>query len=83
MTRVPTALFILAFLSGPVLAQSQRPDFDSLDINGDGVVTIAEFATVYPTKGILLFAAVDQDGDGEVTVDEYALLTPPFSVAGH
>lgn len=81
MNRLPAGVLVLALLSGPSLAQPVKPGFDSIDINGDGVITLAEFGTVFPSHGPRLFSIIDRNRDGEITIDEYALLTPPIEVA--
>ena len=58
---------------GPAVAQQgegRRVSFDTLDADGDGLVTQAELAAFGAVRVDQWFAATDADGDGRLTVDE-------------
>lgn len=61
-------------LSAPLvaLAERGRPDFESLDSDGDGAVTLAEFEAGAPTPPTLaeIFDRLDADGDGLLSESE-------------
>jgi Ca2+-binding EF-hand superfamily protein len=80
MTRFSIGIFVLALLGAPAFGEP-TPGFASLDMNGDGTVNLAEFATLYPIDSALAFEKLDRDGDGRLTADEYALMTPRLTVA--
>ena len=69
-----TKVLTLALLSGLVLAAGaaqadnhrERPDFATLDLNGDGALTFEEMQG----RGAARFAAMDSDGDGALSVAE-------------
>ncbi len=69
-------IFVIAMIPGLVMmagaAQAQgprdRPDFATLDLNGDGVVTQEEIAA----RGEARFAAADSNGDGALSAEELA-----------
>lgn len=80
MTRLSIGLFVLAFLGGPAFGQAAKPGFDSLDMNKNGTVSLAEFATLFPNDSARAFEHLDRDRDGELTVAEYALMTPRLTL---
>lgn len=69
-----TRILTVALLSGLVLAAGaaqadghrERPDFATLDLNGDGALTLEEMQA----RGAARFAAMDSDGDGALSVAE-------------
>lgn len=69
-------LLAMALLSGLVMTASavqaqdkrERPDFATLDADGDGAVTQAELQAHAAAR----FAAIDADGSGAVTAEELA-----------
>lgn len=71
-----TKILTAALLSGLVLtagaAQAEnhreRPDFATLDINGDGALTLEEMQA----RGEARFAEIDTDGDGALSAAELA-----------
>jgi hypothetical protein len=81
MTRLSIGLLVLALMGGPALADSAKPGFESLDMNRDGSVSLAEFATLYPTDSATSFEYLDRDRNGELSVDEYALMPTRLTVA--
>jgi len=52
------------------------PALDRLDENGDGILTVEEFAANRTDHSVMLFYVLDQDGDGFISAEEYEL--PPF-----
>jgi sugar lactone lactonase YvrE len=44
--------------------------FDTMDANGDGVVTYSEALTALPGLTVAVFNAVDADGNGQVSAEE-------------
>lgn len=56
-----------------VLADWGRPDFSSLDSNGDGVVSLSEFeaGAPKPPTPAEIFSRIDSDGDGSLTEAEF------------
>ncbi len=81
MTRVTIGLLVLALLGSPAFGQSAKPGFESLDMNRDGAISLAEFATLYPTDSATTFKYLDRDRDGQLSVDEYALMPSRLTVA--
>lgn len=67
-------ILMAALLSGVVLAAGaaqaedhrERPDFATLDLNGDGFLSLEELQT----QGEARFADVDTNGDGGLSADE-------------
>ena len=59
--------------------QHERPQFSSLDLDGDGVVTFAEFeqSAVPNNEHATIFGHIDADGDGELTEAEFTSHKPP------
>jgi Ca2+-binding EF-hand superfamily protein len=81
MTRFCIGIFVLALLGAPAFGEPATPGFASLDMNEDGTVNLAEFATLYPIDSALAFEMLDRDGDGRLTADEYEQMTPRLTVA--
>lgn len=73
-----TKILTAALLSGLVMAagaaqaenQRERPDFATLDVNGDGALTLEEMQA----RGEARFAEMDTDGDGALSAAELAAL---------
>ena len=68
-------ILMAALLSGVVMAagavsaqpdQRERPDFATLDTNGDGALTLEELQA----RGEARFAQADTDGDGALSAEE-------------
>ena len=67
-------ILMTALLSGVVMTaaaaqgaeQRERPDFATLDLNGDGGITLEEMQA----QGAAWFAEADTDGDGALSVAE-------------
>lgn len=57
----------------------ERPDFSSLDLDSDGVVTLAEFeqSNVPNNEHATIFGHIDADGDGQITEEEFTSHKPP------
>jgi Ca2+-binding EF-hand superfamily protein len=81
MTRFCIGIFVLALIGGPALGEPAKPGFASLDMNEDGTVSLAEFATLFPIDSAQAFEHLDRDRDGRLTDSEYALMTPRLTVA--
>ena len=68
-----TILLTLAFAAAPALAQSEEPlrqllaDFDRIDANGDGVISIAEYRDLQ----IARWPRIDRNADGYLSVDDF------------
>ena len=63
-----------------------RSFFDQIDLDGDGSITLADFARSLATFGIqgdpqALFNSLDVDGDGTVTFPEFEQHAPAFMSA--
>lgn len=73
-----TALTLAAFLgfaaTGGALAQSL--EFNALDANGDGVITLEELQVAIPDITEENFALLDTDGDGVLSPLEFETLVP-------
>ena len=69
-----TKILMAALLSGLVMTagavqaqeQRERPDFSTLDLNGDGALTLEEMQA----RGEARFAEQDANGDGALSADE-------------
>lgn len=59
--------------AGPALAQSGEPirqvlaDFDRIDVDGDGVISIAEYRALQ----IARWPRIDRNGDGYLTLEDF------------
>ncbi len=57
-----------------------KPDFSSMDTNGDGVISYAEFSAKKPPHGEdaqTIFDEIDSDGNGEISEQEVNDHKPP------
>lgn len=65
-----TALLIAALLAGAASAQGGRGavDFSTLDVSGDGLLTVEDFETRQAER----FAEMDANSDGSVDAEEFA-----------
>jgi Ca2+-binding EF-hand superfamily protein len=61
------------------MPKHERPEFSSLDLDGDGSVTYDEFeqSEVPNNEHAIIFGHIDADGDGALTEDEYTNHKPP------
>ncbi|MEP1386041.1 MAG: EF-hand domain-containing protein [Paraglaciecola sp.] len=61
------------------MQRGERPSFSSLDLDGDGVVTFAEFeqSDVPNNEHATIFGHIDADGDGQITEEEFTSHKPP------
>lgn len=57
----------------------ERPEFSSLDLDGDGSVSFAEFeqSKVPNDNHATIFGHIDADGDGVLTEEEFTSHKPP------
>jgi len=64
---------------GKDISKHERPQFSSLDLDGDGSVTYAEFeqSKVPNNDQATIFGHIDADGDGVLTEEEYTSHKPP------
>lgn len=63
---------VAAAFAGPALAQAV--DFDSIDIDQSGTITLPELQAVLPDVTEETFAAIDTDGSGDLDRDEFAAI---------
>lgn len=68
MTRTMLATGLALTLAVPAMAQGG--DFATLDANGDGFVTMAEFQAVMPDVSVDAFMEADADADGALSEEE-------------
>lgn len=61
-------------LTGGAFAQAL--DFNSLDANGDGVISMEELQAAIPDLTPESFAMLDTDADGALSAEEFAALMP-------
>lgn len=54
-----------------LFAGSAFAAFSDMDANGDGALSVDEFATAFPDASTDAFAAIDVNADGGVTEEEY------------
>ncbi len=66
LALVPLVAGAQGFGHGPRAAGGERPSFETLDADGDGNLTVAEFKAQAAGK----FAEVDTNGDGVLSVEE-------------
>ena len=61
------------------MLRPERPQFSSLDLDEDGIVTYAEFeqSKVPNDDHAIIFGHIDADGDGEITEEEFTSHKPP------
>ena len=57
-------------LTFAVPAMAQEADFATLDANGDGFVTMAEFQAVMPEVSVDAFMQADANADGALNEEE-------------
>lgn len=69
MTKIASFTFVVA-MTLPALAISQVAS--SLDVNGDGVLTIDEVQASYPEMSADSFSVMDLNADGALNADEVA-----------
>jgi Ca2+-binding EF-hand superfamily protein len=64
---------------GKDMPRGERPQFSSLDLDGDGSVTYAEFeqSDVPNNEHATIFGHIDADGDGVLTEAEFTNHKPP------
>ena len=57
----------------------KRPKFSTLDLNGDGIVTLEEFKQHKIPRGdhLTVFNHIDGDGNGSISEDEFINHKPP------
>ena len=86
-TTAISVLITLTLLSSNVVAQQEkgekrpkpRPEFSSLDSNGDSLLQWDEFSTItLPHVNVdEVFQSMDTDQDGVISAEEYAAHKPP------
>jgi Ca2+-binding EF-hand superfamily protein len=73
MFRTILLVTAVSLAAGPALAQSANPiqqvlvDFDRIDRNGDGVISIVEYRDLQ----IARWPQLDRNGDGFTTLDDF------------
>ncbi|MCC5450596.1 EF-hand domain-containing protein [Rheinheimera sp. UJ51] len=86
-TTALSVFITFALLSNNVVAQQEkaekrpkpRPEFSSLDSNGDNLLQWDEFSSISLPHGSVeeVFQSMDTDQDGVVSAEEYAAHKPP------
>ena len=58
---------------------SLKPDFSTIDTDGDGVISFEEFSAKKPPHGDAqtIFDSIDADGNGEISEQELSEHKPP------
>ncbi len=67
MFKKITAATLATALVAPGVAMAE-----TMDADGDGMVSMSEFQTVYPDAGADMFSTVDTNSDGALSEDEIA-----------
>jgi len=73
MLRTTLLIAVLSIVVSPVLAQSQdllqqvQANFDSIDVNGDQVISRAEFRNLKVAR----WSQIDRNGDGFLGEDDF------------
>ncbi|NCQ23849.1 MAG: calcium-binding protein [Rhodobacteraceae bacterium CG17_big_fil_post_rev_8_21_14_2_50_63_15] len=70
MTKRVTVVGLAIVLTLPVTAQAA--EFASMDVNGDGYITMSEFQAAMPETPGDAFMAADTNADGALTAEELA-----------
>ena len=69
--KILLATTLIAVGAGAAMAKGpgggERMDFETLDVDGSGEITVEDIAALRDNR----FAALDANGDGSVTLDEY------------
>lgn len=76
MNKTVMTLATLFGLAAGTSAFAQVLDFDSLDTNQDGAISIEELQVAIPDITPEAFALLDTNGDGVLAPDEFAALFP-------
>ena len=71
-TTILSSLIVLG-LSGTAFAQAALPEFASLDVDGNGSISISEAQVAFPELSAEAYAAADTDADGTLSPDEFGL----------
>lgn len=69
MTKTMLATGFTLTLALPAMAQEN--DFETLDANGDGFVTMAELQAVMPEVSVDAFMEADTNADGALSKEEF------------
>ncbi len=67
-----TTKIFCAVAAATLIAATGAFAMDTLDANGDGLVTFDELLAAVPTATEESFVAIDTNGDGALDPDEYA-----------
>ena len=67
-----TTRLLAATAAATLIAASGAFGMDTLDANGDGLVTFDELLAAVPTATEESFVAIDKNGDGALDAEEYA-----------
>lgn len=76
MKKTVYTLAALIGLSATGAAFAQALDFNALDTDGNGEITIEELQVAIPDLTPESFGMLDTNGDGVLTPDEFAALLP-------
>ncbi|WP_274426321.1 EF-hand domain-containing protein [Chelativorans sp. YIM 93263] len=72
MTKHTLIAVIAAAFAGPALAQAV--DFESIDIDQSGAITLPELRAVLPDLAEETFSAIDADGSGDLGPEEFSAI---------
>ncbi|QJR18382.1 EF-hand domain-containing protein [Pelagibacterium halotolerans] len=76
MNKTVLSLAALIGLSATGGALAQGLDFNSLDANADGAISMEELQVAIPDLTPESFAMLDTDADGALSSEEFAALIP-------
>lgn len=72
MKTVQYCIALIGLVAGAAaLAQDEAkaPAFETIDVNGDGYISVAEAQESEDVAGV--FAELDSDSDGQISAEEY------------
>lgn len=72
MRKILLAVAVVGF-AAPALAQA--PDFETIDADQSGTLSLPELKAAFPEVTLETFNAVDVDASGDLSPEEYAAAT--------